>query len=96
MNYEFEFSPEKNQQLKEERGISFEEIILLIDEGCLIDVVEHPNKKKYPGQKFYIIDVDGYAYIVPFITDKKGSIFLKTIYPSRKATKEYLEQKESQ
>lgn len=93
MDYEFEFDPAKNQKLKEERGISFEEIILLIDEGYLIDVVEHSNKEKYPSQQFYVVDVDRYVYLVPFVREG-NRIFLKTIYPSRKATKEYLNKKE--
>ncbi|MBX7148659.1 DUF4258 domain-containing protein [bacterium] len=86
---EFEFDPEKNAFLKEERGISFEEIILLISEGHLMDVLEHHNQTQYPGQKIYVVDVNGYVCLVPFVrTEHK--IFLKTIYPSRKATKEYL------
>jgi len=87
--YEFEFDPAKNQKLKQERKISFEEIILLINEGFLMNVVEHPNKDKYPNQQFYVVDVDGYVYLVPFVREGK-KVFLKTIYPSRKATKEYL------
>lgn len=85
--YEFEFDIEKNTSLKRERGISFEEIILLIDEGHLLDVVEHPNKLKYPRQQIYVVDVGGYIYLVPFVRNE-AKIFLKTIYPSRKATKE--------
>jgi uncharacterized DUF497 family protein len=88
--YAFEFDAEKNSSLKRERGISFEEIILLIDEGHLLDVVEHPNKLKYQNQQIYVVDVGGYIYLIPFVRDEK-KIFLKTIYPSRKATKEYLE-----
>lgn len=89
----FEFDSEKNATLKKERGISFEEIILLIDEGHLLDVVEHPNRVRYPHQQIYVIDVEGYIYLVPFVRDE-DKIFLKTIYPSRKATKEYLAGKE--
>ncbi|MBF0106891.1 MAG: BrnT family toxin [Deltaproteobacteria bacterium] len=85
----FEFDPEKNIQLKTERNISFEEIISLIDEGHILDVVEHTNKHKYPNQKIYVIDVEGYIYLVPFVREK-NAIFLKTIYPSRKATRDYL------
>jgi uncharacterized DUF497 family protein len=90
---EFYFDPEKNQKLKEERDISFEEIILLIDNGCLVDVVEHHNPSKYPKQRFYVVDVDGYICLVPFVREG-NKIILKTIYPSRKATKEYLGKKE--
>lgn len=88
-SYEFEFDTKKNLALKKTRGISFEEIILLIGEGCLLDVVQHPNVREYPHQSVYVIDVEGYVYLVPF--EQEGErIFLKTIYPSRKATKEYL------
>ena len=93
--FEFEFDTEKNASLKRERGISFEEIILLIDEGHLLDVVEHPNNKKYPSQRFYVVDVDGYIHLVPFVREG-NKIFLKTIYPSRKATKEYLRRKKEE
>lgn len=91
--YEFEFDTDKNTTLKKERGISFEEIILLIDEGHLLDVVEHPNKIKYEHQQIYVVDVGGYIHLVPFVREE-NKIFLKTIYPSRKATKEYLTKKE--
>lgn len=87
MEVEYDYSPDKNARLKAERGISFEEIILLIDEGHLLDVLEHPN------QRIYVVDVDGYVYLVPFV--RTGDrIFLKTIYPSRRPTKTYRERKE--
>src|SRR3989338_4516528 len=89
----FEFDIEKNRVLKRDRGISFEEIILLIDEGNLLDVVEHPNRLKYGNQQIYVVDVEGYAYLVPFVREG-NTIFLKTIYPSRKATREYLAKRE--
>jgi uncharacterized DUF497 family protein len=89
---EYFFDAEKNSLLKEKRGISFEEMILLIEEGHLIKVMKHPNSKKYPQQEFYVIDVDGYAYLVPFVREG-NKIFLKTIFPSRKATKEILGKK---
>ncbi|MBI2059599.1 MAG: toxin [Nitrospirae bacterium] len=86
--YEFEFDPNKNKALMRGRGISFEEIILLIDEGHLLDVVEHPNKARYPDQQMYVVDVGGYVYLVPFVREG-NRVTLKTVYPSRKATKEY-------
>lgn len=92
MAVEFEFDPEKNALLKEERGIGFEDIIALMADGFLLDVVAHPNKKKYAHQQLYVVDVEGYLYLVPFVRDK-DRIFLKTIYPSRKATRKYLEEK---
>jgi hypothetical protein len=92
--YDVEFDLEKNAELKKTRGIGFEEIILLIDEGYLLDVVEHPNRLRYPHQQLYVVDVEGYAYLVPFVREE-NKIFLKTIYPSRKATKEYLAERKS-
>lgn len=93
MDYEYIFDPDKNRQLKKERGIGFEEIIVLINAGYLLDVVEHPNKKRHPNQQFYVVDVAGYAYLTPFVRDG-DSIYLKTIYPSRKATRKYMSGKE--
>lgn len=89
MNTQYEYNAEKNIKLKEERGVSFEEIIYYIDNGFLLDVIEHPNKEKYIAQQFYVVDVEGYVHLVPFV--KNGEkIFLKTIFPSRKHTKLYL------
>lgn len=88
---EYEYDPEKNIKLKEERGISFEEVIYYINNGHLLDVVRHPNKEKYLNQYLYVLDVDGYVYLVPFVR-QGAKIFLKTIFPSRKHTKKYLEQ----
>ena len=62
---------------------------MAIEEGNILDIVEHINKEKYPRQKIFIVDIDHYAYLVPFVEDKE-SIFLKTIIPSRKLTKKYL------
>ncbi len=85
----FAWDNQKNQLLIKERGISFERVIFLIENGGLLDVVKHPNSNKYPHQKMFIVVVDEYAYLVPFVeTDK--DIFLKTIIPSRKATRKYL------
>lgn len=91
MDIEFEYSPEKNAWLKQERHISFDEIIFYIHAGYLLDTVQHHNKEKYAGQQFYIVDVEGYIYLVPFV-ENGDKIFLKTIFPSRKHTKKYLEQ----
>jgi uncharacterized DUF497 family protein len=82
----------KNQQLKIERNITFEEVVYCIANGQLLDVVEHPNQQKYPGQRIFIINIDEYAYLVPF-AESEREIFLKTIIPSRKATKEYIEKR---
>lgn len=75
--------------LKSERGVSFEEALVSISTGGLLDVVGHPNKEKYPNQQIFVLRIRGYAYIVPFVeTDQE--IFLKTIIPSRSATKRYI------
>jgi uncharacterized DUF497 family protein len=86
----FSWNEEKNELLKAEREISFEDIVLFIEMGFLLDVLEHPNQEKYEGQKIFVVQIDEYAYLVPFIEDDK-EIFLKTIIPSRKATKKYLQ-----
>lgn len=92
MELEYEYSAEKNIKLKEERNISFEEIIYYINNGHLLDTIEHPNRTKYEGQLFYLVDVDGYVYLVPFVQEE-NRIFLKTIFPNRKHTKKYLTQR---
>ena len=83
------WNSEKNEWLKQRRGISFEIIAFQIESELVLDVFEHPNQAKYPGQKIFAIDFEEYVYLVPFVEDDKG-IFLKTIIPSRKATKDYL------
>ncbi|MDO9529923.1 MAG: hypothetical protein Q7J27_12320 [Syntrophales bacterium] len=85
----YKWNYEKNERLKAERGLSFEQVILHIERGDLIDVIEHPNQSKYPNQQMLVVKIRDYAYLVPFIEDEEGK-FLKTIIPSRKATREYL------
>lgn len=85
----FEWDDDKNEKLKKERDISFEEIVFYIANDCVLDIVPHPGQNKYPGQKMFIVNIDNYAYLVPFI-EKEETNFLKTIMPSRKATKKYL------
>ncbi len=85
----FKWDTEKNELLAKERGITFEEVVQRIASGAKIIETDHPNKKKYPNQKILIIDIDGYAYLVPCVV-KNNEYFLKTIIPSRKATKRYL------
>ena len=88
--YNYDFSADKNCKLIQERNISFEEIISAIENDCLLDVIEHPNIEKYDSQKMYIVEFNNYVYLVPFIINHEGTIFLKTIFPSRKATHKYL------
>ncbi len=85
----FLWSNEKNALLKAERQISFEEIVLYIEMGFLMDVLIHPNQEKYKGQKVFAVQVENYVYLVPFV-ETDSEIFLKTIIPSRKATRKYL------
>ena len=89
MKTRFDWSPEKNQQLTEQRGISFERVVVAIEQGGLVNVLEHPNQGRYPGQLIYVVDIEQYIYLVPFVTETDGSRFLKTIIPSRKATRDY-------
>jgi uncharacterized DUF497 family protein len=86
--WDYAFDPEKNAWLIRERGISFEQIIALIEGGKLIRVLEHRDPQKYPDQLLYEVDVDGYIHVVPVVRQGQ-SLFLKTIYPSRKATRKY-------
>lgn len=88
MNYNF--SVEKNTWLKAERGISFEDVIAAIEDDQILNILEHPNTQKYPGQELLVVNIRGYVYVIPFVTQENGDIFLKTIYPSRKAKKFYL------
>jgi len=85
----FTWDDAKNEKLKAERGIGFEEIIFLIERGNLLDVLEHPNQERYGSQRIFVVQRDDYVYLVPFVEDDK-LVFLKTIIPSRKATKQYL------
>ena len=84
----YNWSPEKNQLLLVDRGITFERIVFEIASGNELAVLEHPNQEKYPGQKISMVQVDDYVYAVPFI-ETETEIFLKTIIPSRKATKQF-------
>lgn len=84
----FNWSPEKNQWLLAQRGISFERIVFEIASGNELAVFEHPNQEKYPGQRISMVQVDDYVYAVPFV-ETEAEIFLKTIIPSRKATKQF-------
>ena len=89
MKTRFDWNTEKNRQLIEQRGISFERIVAAIEQGGLVSVLEHPNQERYPGQLIYVVDIEQYVYLVPFVTETDGLRFLKTIIPSRKATRDY-------
>ena len=85
----FAWDEAKNSKLKDDRGVGFEDIVFHIERGDLLDVLEHPNPDRYGGQRIYVVKRDDYVYLVPFVEDDTA-IFLKTIIPSRKATKQYL------
>ncbi len=85
----FSWNEEKNEQLKQERHISFDDVVLYIGMDGLLDVLEHPNQEKYKGQRIFVVRIEEYVYLVPFI-ESEEKIFLKTIIPSRKATRKYL------
>jgi len=85
----YNWDPAKNDKLKRERQISFEEVIFHIQNGDEVDIFDHPNQERYPGQKISVVIIDKYAYLVPYV-ETETEIFLKTIIPSRKATKKYL------
>ena len=80
---------EKNDKLKAERGISFEEILFHIEREDILDIWEHPNQERYGGRRIFVMNVEGYAYLVPFL-ETKDEVIVKTVIPSRKATKQYL------
>ena len=84
-----EYDKDKNEKLLAERGICFDDIIPLLQMGDVIDDISHPDKKKYPKQRIFFIECKGYIYAVPYVDERKR-IFLKTIYPSRKAKKKYI------
>lgn len=87
----FDWSDEKDHLLRNERGIGFQEIIFHIGKGDALSIADHPNQAKYPGQKIIFVNAGGYVYMVPFV-ESDGVFFLKTIIPSRKAIKKYLEE----
>lgn len=85
----FDWSEEKNEILKIQREISFSEVVVAIEAGGLLDMIQIPNQKKHPGQKMFIVSINNYVYVVPFVEDNE-KYFLKTVFPSRKMTKKYL------
>lgn len=85
----FRWSPEKNEELRTGRGLTFEAVVVAIESGGLLDILSHPNPKKYPGQRILVVALDRYVHLVPFVEEKEH-FFLKTIIPSRKATRDYL------
>jgi uncharacterized DUF497 family protein len=83
------WNPHKSLSLKAERGVSFEEVLSAISQGGLLSVMDHPNRAKYGHQKMLVVRIQNYAYLIPYVESEK-EIFLKSIMPSRKATRDYL------
>jgi uncharacterized DUF497 family protein len=90
----FRWGAEKNAELQAERGIGFEQVVVAVEAGGLLDVVSHPNPTRYPNQRVMVVAWDGYAYLVPFV-EEADHYFLKTVIPSRKATRDFLNKSES-
>jgi len=85
----FRWDPDKNERLKAGRGLSFEKIVLAIEEDGLKDILVHPNQRRYPGQVVLVVAYRGYVFLVPSV-EESTHYFLKTVIPSRKATRDYL------
>ncbi len=85
----FRWNAEKNEALSSERGISFESIVVAIESGGLLDILTHPNPSKYPRQSILVVSCDNYVYLVPFV-EEENYFFLKTVIPSRKATRDHV------
>jgi len=85
----YRWNAEKNLLLKEARGVSFEQVVMHIERGDLLDVIAHPNSERYPNQKVLILNIGDYIYTVPYVEEGEER-FLKTIIPSRKLTRKYL------
>lgn len=88
----FRWDNEKNELLMNNRGVCFEQVVILMERADVLETVEHPNQNKYPGQKMATVMIDDYAYLVPYV-QKNDEIFLKTIIPSRKATTKFMRSK---
>ena len=86
----FRWNIEKNELLRLDRGISFESVVVALETGGLLDLMEHPNAAKYPNQKIFLVFIMNYVYLVPFI-EEDDHYFLKTMIPSRKATRDYFQ-----
>ena len=85
----YSWNADKNRLLQEQRGVGFEEVVLRLETEGFLDVLEHPNQQRYPGQRMFVVSIRDYAYLVPFV-ESESEVFLKTVIPSRKATRAYL------
>jgi uncharacterized DUF497 family protein len=85
----FRWDNDKNEKLKNARGVCFEQVVILMERGEILDTIEHPNQNKYPGQRIAMVAIEDYVHLVPYV-ENNDEIFLKTIIPSRKATNKYV------
>lgn len=85
----FRWDNEKNELLKNSRGVCFEQVVILMEREEILETIEHPNQDRYPGQKIATVRIEDYVYLVPYVQES-DEIFLKTIIPSRKATNKYM------
>ncbi len=85
----FRWENDKNEWLKKNRGVSFEQIVIMLERGDILETIEHPNQNKYSRQKIATVRIDDYAYLVPYVQEGE-TVFLKTIIPGRKATNKYV------
>ena len=85
----FRWNAEKNQIITAERGVNFEQMTIAIEDGGIFDILQHPNVEKYPNQKIFVVEFNDYVYMIPFV-EEDDCYFLKTVIPSRKATRDYL------
>jgi uncharacterized DUF497 family protein len=85
----FRWNSSKNDELRRIRGLTFEAVVVAVEAGGLLDVLNHPKPTKYPRQRILVVEMDGYVHLIPFVEEKEH-FFLKTIIPSRKATRDYL------
>ena len=90
----FSWNAEKNEALRRERGISFEEVVFHIEQGEVLDILEHPNQERYMGQRIFVMKIEDYVYLVPYF-ESEQEVILKTIIPSRKFTRRYLNKERS-
>lgn len=86
---EFVWNADKNEELKARRGLSFERVVIAIQEGYLLDVRAHPNHGRYPNQVLLLVNIERYVICVPCVPDKSGNMFMKTLFPSRRYTREF-------
>jgi uncharacterized DUF497 family protein len=78
----------KNEALRAERGLTFEAVVVSVESEGLLDVLSDPNPTRYPRQRILVVEMDGYVHLVPSV-EERDHVLLKTIIPSRKATRDY-------